>query len=479
MKKNLNVIVLLSVAIIFTNCTLVDDDEQTQAGNNFGYETEAVSNIMNTSCAAEGCHNSSAPVNGFSTYLYSEAMLGATSRPLGNNVFYGGEDIVPFNAGKSLVMQFVEGNITSKLSFSHRMLSSSQISTLRNWIDGGAKNYKNEIPFENPASYRVYVCNSGSENISVIDGTERVVSRIVNVDDKTIETDSPYWVAESGSYYYVTFNKANKFVKIRKSDNIIVATLSNVIGAGIIKIMSSGLKAYVSRSFDSNPDYNTIYVVDLQSMTLQKMIQFPLAGLLHGMALDENRGYLYVADAQNNMIHIVSLLTDLVIDTRFTLTQNYYPLFIEVSPDGNYLYVSASNTNGLLVFNAGSRVLLSTVPLRTKPYGIAVSKFGDKIYVASNGSDAVEVVTKTGNFWDKTNTILHPTMSSPFALSISSDDRTLFVTNVNSSGKFAPAYQVSGEGNISTVSIINTSTESVENILEVEEASHGIAVEKL
>ncbi len=70
-------------------------------------------------------------------------------------------------------------------------------------------------------------------------------------------------------------------------------------------------------------------------------------------------------------------------------------------------------------------------------------------------------------------------MNMPFGIDITSNDSYLYVTNQNLDGEFVPAYQVKEEENISTVAIINTQSETVEKVIEVEEAATGIVVEKL
>jgi YVTN family beta-propeller protein len=408
-------------------------------------------------------------------------MLGASNRPIDGlyNYGYGGEDIIPFNPDKSLLMQFVKGNLATKLSYDHTMLSKGEISILEEWILKGAKDYKGDVPYSSPESYRVYVCNQYSEYVSVIDGTNKVVSHLTDVYNPATDFDTPYWVAEYGDYYYVTLSSAGLFVKFRKVDNVPVSAINGLSEPGIIRINKDGTKAYVSRAYTTETTYSSIYVLDLTNMFVIKELALKKNGLPHGIAIDNLRGFLFVADAINNLIHVVNIYTDLLIDTRFDLVNDFYPLFLAASPDGNYLYISAYNSNQLLVANAGSRKIISRVNLLSHPMDVTVSSNGQKIYIASSGGNAVEVVTKTAAFWDKTNTITHPAFSMPFALDITSDDNYLYVTNQNYDGDFAPAYQVKGEGNISTVSIINTQTEKVEKVIEIEEAAAGIVVEKL
>ena len=471
-------LIFISLSLFLTNCTVVESEDQATE-TNFGYETEAVANILNVTCAKSGCHSGSAPVDGLSTETHTNTINGASRRPYENGVFYSGEVVIPYNAEKSLLMQFVEGKIETPTTVNHVGLSDGQLKTLSDWIEDGAKDYRNVPAFDTPGSYRVYVCNSASDNISTIDGSKKLVSHLSEVNNSSTFEETPYWVAEYGSYYYVSLSNENKLLKVRKSDNTIVGSISNIVDAGMVEVNSTGSKVYVSRAYNSTSNYSSIYVINTGDMSLKTTISFPNSGLLHGLALDGGRKFLYVADATNNIIYIIDTVTDQLVSARLTLTIDYYPLFVEVSLNGNYLYISAKNTNELLVMDAGNRSLISTVPLLSNPMGIAVSSFGDKIYIASNGGDAVDVVTKTGTYWSKTKSISHSTMSMPFGIDITSDDSYLYVTNQNLDGDFIPAYEVTGEENISTVSIINTSSETVVKVLEVEEEPHGIVVEKL
>ena len=479
-NKNLSKVLFLFAFLVgLSSCTLVENPDDQLAKDNHYYETKEVGDILNGTCATSGCHGGSAPVNGFSTEIQPETMLGASHRPyLGVNN-YGGDDVIPYNPNKSLLLQFLTGNIVNELSYNHSILNQSQIQTVTDWIAGGCRDYKGEVAYASPASYRVYVCNQNTEEVSVIDGTEKVVSYITDVNNPHTEFDTPYWVAEYGAYYYVTLSSAGLFIKFRKSDNSVVAAISGINDAGIIKINRNGSKAYVSRAPTSQKYYKSIYLINLITMTVQKEMTFLTQGLPHGMALDITRGYLYVADAANNIVNIINTYNEQVIDVRFNLVNDFYPLFLEVSPNGNYIYITANNSNQLLIASANSRLVIDDVPLLSNPMGVAVSSSGDKIYVASNGGDAVEVITKVNDRWNKTNTITHPTMSMPYGIDITLNGKYVYVTNQNLEGDFIPAYQVKGEEDISTVTIINALSETVEKVIEVEENAAGIAVEML
>ena len=55
MKKLKNqvssLLIIISFFSLLTNCTLVESEDQITKEENFGYETEAVANILNVLCA--------------------------------------------------------------------------------------------------------------------------------------------------------------------------------------------------------------------------------------------------------------------------------------------------------------------------------------------------------------------------------------------------------------------------------------------
>ena len=172
MKK----IFVFAVAIaFFTSCELKDEDQTVDYN---GFQSQEVSDVF-VSCASSGCHGGIESARGLNLESYTDLMNGSSSRPLSNGS-YSGEVIIPFNSGKSLLYQIVTGN-TSELNPNHsNLLSDAEKNVLKNWINNGAKNYKNEIAFSN-SSYNVYVCNQSGDAVSVIDGDQKVVSRIIDL----------------------------------------------------------------------------------------------------------------------------------------------------------------------------------------------------------------------------------------------------------------------------------------------------------
>jgi YVTN family beta-propeller protein len=312
----------------------------------------------------------------------------------------------------------------------------------------------------------------------VIDGDNKIVSRVIDV-SSTPNIDAPHMVKVKDGFLYATLISDGKFLKINTSDYQTAGEVSGLDFPGMIMLTNDGTKAYVSRSSSAPGSYSTIYVINIQQMSLIKEIVLPVSGIPHGIVLSPDNSKLYVANLTKNRISIVNTQTDeFVEDILLSATEDHEPMQTNISPDGQYLYVSARGTGRLLVVDTGTNSLIEEVPVGMMPMHIAVSSSGEKIYVPSMMGNFVSTVVKSGNTWTKTGEITHPAFSMLHGADLTADDKYLFVSSRNLNGNFEPAYKVNGEGLTATVGIINTENGQVEKILEIEEYGAGLTVEK-
>lgn len=447
-----------------------------------GFESRQVAEILVNNCATSGCHAGTNPAGNLSIKDYNSLLKGVINPHSGHNTEFEGEVVIPFNSEKSLLYQMIKRNVIPISPHENIELSDSLKDIIKQWIDNGAKNYSGTIPFQNP-SYRVFVCNQSSDVVSVIDGDNKVVSRIVDVSVTSNNIDAPHMIKEYGDYYYVSLISAGKLLKIRKSDNQIIASASGIEKAGMIKITSDGSIAFVSRSSTSPSIYNSVYAVRLSDMSIEQEINLPVTGVPHAISLTPNDSLLFVANLTKDRISKVNAVTYEFIDD-IVLPGGTEPMQSACSPDGNFLYISARGTNKLLVLDTSNDSLLTSIDVGTMPMHIAISPDGNRIYVATMGNHSlgehgsVEVIVKSGNSWSKLTTINDHRFSMPHGCDISSDGKYLFVSSRNTSGMFQPKFKVTGEGNNGNLAIIDTETLTVIKVLELEEFPSGLVVEK-
>lgn len=473
MKKFFIIVISVLVLAVFISCSEDVQGPVVDLENN-GYERVAVAEVMVKTCATSGCHGGANPAGGLSTESHSLLMKGAINRDPDKGTGFGGEVVIPFSSEKSLLYQLLKGNVTPSGSHQSVNVSEDRINIIKDWIDQGARDFNGVVPSSN-STYRVFVCNQGSDIVSVVDGDSWVVSRIANVDfNPTI--DAPHMVKESGQYFYVTLISANKFLKIRKSDNIIVGETNGIERAGMIQINSQGTVAYVSRSSTSPGIYNSVFAVALDNMNILKEISLPVTGVPHAIALTPDNKKLYVANLTKDRISIVDTETNEFVDD-IVLPNGTEPMEAMISPDGKYLYISGMGTHQLIVIDTQTEQVITSVEVNHMPMHIAVSTDGNKIYVATMMMSTVDVVEKNGNTWSRTGRISHPGFNMLHGCDLSPHDDYLFVSSRNLDGLYKPKIKISGEGNNGTLGIINTQTLEVVKIIDLKEFPSGLVVE--
>lgn len=482
MKYFLSVISLLFIVIIISSCKENPKDPVRYIDEfNNGFEKYEVAEVMINNCATAGCHIGTQPAGNIAFDTYSSLIKGAINSST-SHVHAGsfeGEVVIPFNAEKSLLYQMMMKNVTPISPHDGLTLSNAEKEIIKNWINNGAKNYFGTVASSN-ASYRVYVCNQSSDIISIIDGDKKVVSGLINVDfNQTI--DAPHMVKEYGDYLFATVISAGKFLKIRKSDNQIVGEVNGLEKPGMIQINLSGTKAYVSRSSTAASIYNSIYVIDINSMTIRKEISLPLTGVPHAIALNPSNTKLFVANLTKDRIHIVDAINDEFVDD-IILQQGTEPMESMISPDGNYLYVSGMGINKVIVLNAIADSVVAEIETSQMPMHIAVSSSGHRIYVSTmmhsaNGS-SLDVIEKNGSIWNRIAQITDHRFNMLHGCDITKDDKYVYVSSRNTDGMYQPKFKINGEGNTGTLGIIDAQTLQIVKVIDLEEFPSGLVVEK-
>lgn len=218
----------------------------------------------------------------------------------------------------------------------------------------------------NPAGSRVYVTNSGSNSVSVIETGKHTVVPVA--DPSNIGSTIPY------------------------------------IGLGIgktpwgIAVSTSGDKVYVANSGD-----NSVSVIDAASNTVSKN-NVPVGGKKpYGIAVNPKKPRLYVTNYDDNSVAVI----DTGNDSFLTLVNlNGYsfnkPYGIAVDPAGNYVYVVNKGDGATLgtvsVIDAVNDKVIHSANVGKGPTGVAVSPAGDKVYVVNSSDHTVSVIDTAKNY---------------------------------------------------------------------------------
>jgi YVTN family beta-propeller protein len=64
------------------------------------------------------------------------------------------------------------------------------------------------------------------------------------------------------------------------------------------------------------------------------------------------------------------------------------PLILDMTPDGNYIYVANRNSNSVSVIRTSDHAVMTTIPdVGVEPHGVAISRDGKYAYVSCENLD--------------------------------------------------------------------------------------------
>ncbi|MBB3186926.1 YncE family protein [Microbacter margulisiae] len=142
-----------------------------------------------------------------------------------------------------------------------------------------------------------------------------------------------------------------------------------------------------------------------------------------------------------------------------------HPNKIVASPDGQFVYLTNSNSDAVSVINTFNDAVVETIPVRLQsnindyfgdsPNGLAVSAGGHKLYVAVGMDNAIAIISlgkKSCSGGTLNKSVVDgfiPTGYYPSSINIKSgkikDRKELFVTNIEADGPNRPFYLLKGE----------------------------------
>lgn len=211
----------------------------------------------------------------------------------------------------------------------------------------------------NPKGTRVYVTNSGSNSVSVIDTGKH---EIVQVADP----------ANVGS--------------TRPSID-----LGNGMVPWGIAVSASGDRVYVA-----NSGGNSVSIIDAASNTVDS-VKVTVGRRPYGIAVNSQKSKVYVTNYDDNSVSVINTAsnnaTTLVIPGVYPFSK---PHGVAVDPAGAYVYVT-NEGNGTVagsvsVIDAQNDTVLKQVPVGKLPVGVAINPVNNKVYVVNSNDRSVTVI---------------------------------------------------------------------------------------
>jgi len=315
----------------------------------------------------------------------------------------------------------------------------------------------------NPAAIAVtpdnrfaYVANTNNYSLAGED-TVSVLNLTTNTLDQTITSTSfqqPYRVAinADGTQVYVTNSASTTVSIINTATRSVEGIIDGFDGPSGIVIAPTGDRAYVNNygcdAGVGSGNSTTIRVVDLKTNTIEG--EPIIVGLAPAaLAITPNGEFLYVVNyvdgkAGTGTISVVQTSDNTVV---YTITGFSGPFAIAITPDGKYAYVTNFGSNDFApigttvsVVDLSNNTVTATINLGIQPAGIAITPDGRRAYATNYNTLYASAEFKnltagqgTVNIIDiATHTVMNPAIAvghSPSSITIASDGKHAYVTH--------------------------------------------------
>jgi YVTN family beta-propeller protein len=285
----------------------------------------------------------------------------------------------------------------------------------------------------------LYVTNSGSDCVTVIDRQQDRVVATIAVDQ------SPMGIVASpdGDKIYVANSGSNNISVIDTGLNRVINTIANFgYSPAELALSGDGLTLYAT-----NPNSDNISVISTLSNVVTGWIY--VGKNPADIVVDQNRRKVYVANKGSNSVSIVDVKTSVV---EGTVTVGFNPTGVAIHQDK--LYVTNTGSNSISVIDIPSYLVTKTISLSQKPMWL-VSGLSGRIYVSSADNEvffiypSMDMTTRNISVGDL-----------PSQMAVDSLRRKLYVVNTMSED----------------LSVIDLKTKRLKTVIQLGRRAHGIAL---
>ena len=347
----------------------------------------------------------------------------------------------------------------------------------------------------NPNGKKVYVANEGSNNVFVIDTAKNTVVSTVN----TGKNPAGVAVSPDGKKAYVT-NYGEKTVSvIDTATNKVTATVSAGKGPKEIAVAPDGTKVYLV-----NSDNRSISVIDTATNSITSTMK--IRGIPSGVTVNPEGTKVYVAsnDEAFSSILVIDTSTN---EVTTTIPVGPNPAGVAVSPDGKKVYVAINLYNAVSVIDTATNTITATMLVGTSPRvsGQSIGSIpvqpvypladfssnitSDYVFLSVPVQFTCQSENVTEWSWDfgdgygstKQNSTHTYSEAGIYTVTLkvsnpNGTDTKLATVNVVPKGIPAPSYAYITNFNSNTVSVINTSSNTVTATVPVGKNPLGVAV---
>ncbi len=315
-------------------------------------------------------------------------------------------------------------------------------------------------PFE--GSPLLYVCNQDDATVSLINMKTNMLLETVDLREHGFSGNaSPHHVdaAADGSFWYVSLIGANAVAKFNRKNELVATTPFEA--PGMVDLSPDGRMLYVSHTMSIVDVPSTVAAIRTSDMALIEEVEVFLARP-HGIIVHPEGGYAYTASLSSNRIAVINTGTQ---EADVVDQEGDTQMFVHFapSPDGAVMYVTGqtSNTAQVLdVSNPAEPVPVGSIDVNAAPWHPVFTRNGEFVYFGNKAANTVTVIDASAR--EVADVIRHPALNNPHGAAVSGDGDYVYISNNGD------------RQSNSTVIVINTSTNEVDEVIEVGVYATGI-----
>ncbi len=277
----------------------------------------------------------------------------------------------------------------------------------------------------NPVTNKIYISNSGSNNVTVVDGATNSFTTINDIHATTpvaIAVNSLtniVYVANSGSNNVSVFSGA-----IGSTPAAYMTTITNGNGLGPSAI---AVDAHLNQVYVTNSTSGNVTIINGATNAITATRASGTSP--SAVAVNSATGFFYVANAGDNTVAIFNGNTNVIAGSA-SMGSGANPFAIAVNEATDQIYVSNNGTNTVIQIDGGTQGITGS-PISNGNavglQGIAVNPVTNQIFVAANGGNTL-VINGPGN---STAIVNDPNATGGIAVTVDSITNTVYVANTN------------------------------------------------
>ena len=259
---------------------------------------------------------------------------------------------------------------------------------------------------------KIYVANSGSSSVSVIDSSSNTVVETipVEIDPVDLAYDS------TNKAIYVTDKSSGELSIINTSS----LSLEGVINVGStpasIAYDSTNNELYltneVNLSVSGSTNEGLVIVIPVQDIPnlgadisisdqltssgteVALKADVPVGGAPTAIAYDPSNNLIYTADSASDTVSVIDAASDKVITN---IPVGIDPTAIVYDLVNSNIYVADTGSNNIVEVSTEDNSIVVTIDVGLQPSGIAFDQANRELYVSNSGSDTVSVIDTNSN----------------------------------------------------------------------------------